>query len=330
MSMKIVFLIKQTPAWQEGIQRLQEEFPHVTFVPMEEHTKNDITQADAIVCHMVKGEHLQMARNLKVLFFPFAGPMFLPLKEIAKRNILIANAHGNAQSVAERGLALTLAFYGHVIDYHHDCQSGKWHGAWGGKGVADTWDSLYGKTSAIIGSGEIGKCLARLLKAFGCKVIGFKKRQIEHPMENFDVITLDLDQALTDSELVYVTLPLTPHTKGMFNGDVLSKMKGKFLVNLGRGEVVEEEALYNALKDRVLKGAAIDVWYRYPEQGKSQGVVFPSRFAFHELPNVVLSPHVAGLTPHSVAMNVTQTIDNIRAYLKTGRPLFEIDSERMY
>ena len=79
-----------------------------------------------------------------------------------------------------------------------------------------------------------------------------------------------------------------------------------------------------------MKGAAPDVWYRYPEHGKTKAATLPSRFAFHQLSNVVPSQHVAGLTPHAVAVNVQQTADNIRAYLKNGRPVFVIDPKRMY
>ena len=87
--------------------------------------------------------------------------------------------------------------------------------------------------------------------------------------------------------------------------------------------------MYNALKDGRLKGAGLDVWYDYPSGGDPE-VVYPSRFPFHELSNVVLSPHVGGLTHHAVGLNIEHTIDNIRSYLKTGRPRFEIDPGLMY
>ena len=116
----------------------------------------------------------------------------------------------------------------------------------------------------------------------------------------------------------------------MINARILSTMAGKFIVNVGRGEVVEEKALYEALKNGVLKGAGLDVWYTYPQPGKTGGIQLPSTYPFHELPNVVLSPHVGGLTPHAVEMNISQTIENMRTYLKTGRPRFELDPDLMY
>jgi phosphoglycerate dehydrogenase-like enzyme len=132
---------------------------------------------------------------------------------------------------------------------------------WGGKGLADSWDSLAGKRCTLLGTGEIGRWIARFLKIFGCEVIGFKLKPVETIPENFDDITLELNAALEGSELVFISLPLTKETKGMFDAGVISRMAGKFLVNVGRGEVVEEEALYNALKTGLLKGAGLDVWY---------------------------------------------------------------------
>ena len=114
----------------------------------------------------------------------------------------------------------------------------------------------------------------------------------------------------------------------MFSAEVLAGLKGKFLVNVGRGGIVDEEGLYRALKNGILKGAGIDVWYGYPKKGEDQRN--PSKYPIHELPNVVLSPHVAGFTPRAATLNIEQTIDNIRAYLKTGKPIFEVDTDLMY
>ena len=98
-------------------------------------------------------------------------------------------------------------------------------------------------------------------------------------------------------------------------------MNGKFLVNVGRGDAVDEEGLYEALKEGILRGAAIDVWYQYPKGGETTAE--PSKYPIHELPNVVLSPHLAGFTPQSARLNIEQTIENIRAFLKTGKAVFE-------
>jgi len=105
-------------------------------------------------------------------------------------------------------------------------------------------------------------------------------------------------------------------------------MAGKFIVNVGRGELLEEKAFFESLKDGILKGAAIDAWYAYPGPGNAR--VPPSRYPFHELENVLLSPHVAGFTPEAAARNIEATIENIRAFLETGLPKWEVDLRAMY
>ena len=139
---------------------------------------------------------IERARKVRIIFVPFAGIDALPLEVIKERGIRIANAHGNAPFVAERAIAVALAFYGKIIDYHNDLTMGKWHGFRVRKGVGDSWDSLQGKTCAILGTGEIGGHIARLLKAFSCATIGFRRRRTKPMPEFFDETTITLNEAL--------------------------------------------------------------------------------------------------------------------------------------
>ena len=141
-------------------------------------------------------------------------------------------------------------------------------------------------------------------------------------------MTADLADAIADAELVFVALPLTPATEGLLSREILAGMKGKFLVNVGRGGIVDEEGLYRALTEGILTGAAIDTWYTYPAKGETAGA--PSRFPIHELPNVVLSPHVAGSTWEAVANNADQTVDNVAEWLRTGTCASKVDLRASY
>lgn len=327
--MKLVFYNKLDRFWLEKIEALRQEFSRVDFIIDEGRLQGKTRDADALVSGELSADQLKHFRNLKMIFVPYAGPDALPFDQIKKRNIRVANVHGNAPYVAERAVAMALDFYGKIIDYHNDLKKFQWHGYWATGNVADSWDSMQARTCAVIGTGAIGRYIAKYLKVFDCRVIGFKRRPLKRIPEFFDEITLDLDSALKQSELIFITLPLTQNTKGLFTAKILSRLNGKFLVNVGRGGVVDEKGLYRALKDGILKGAAIDVWYVYPQKGQST-VTQPSRFPIHELPNVVLSPHLAGFTPQAKRLNMVQTVENIRSYLKTGKALFEIDPESMY
>jgi len=327
--MRLVFYNKLNRFWLEKIEGLGNEFSHVNFITDTDCMNGKVEDADAIVVGELTPDLLERLKNLKMIFVPYAGPDALPFDQIKERNIRVANVHGNAAYVAERAVAMALAFYGKIIDYHVDLKNSQWHGYWATRTVADSWDSMQGRTCAVIGTGAIGQYIAKYLKVFNCRVIGFKRRPLKRIPDFFDEITLDLNRALEQSELIFITLPLTKDTKGLISAKILSCLNGKFLVNVGRGEVVEEEGLYRALKDGTLKGAAIDVWYVYPKKGKSTSTQ-PSKHPIHELPNVVLSPHLAGFTPQAARLNIEQTIENIRSYLKTGKAIFEIDPELMY
>jgi phosphoglycerate dehydrogenase-like enzyme len=327
--MKLVFYNKLNRTWLEKIEGLRREFSHVDFITDPNRDDGTIEDAEAIVAGELTPDLLERFQSLKMIFVPYAGPDALPLGQIKTRKIKVANVHGNAPYVAERAVGMALAFYGKIIDYHNDLGKNQWHGYWATGMVKDSWDSMQGRTCAVIGVGAIGQYIAKYLKVFDCRVIGFKKRPLKRAPEFFDELTLDLNRALEQSELIFITLPLTKDTKKMFSAKILSRLNGKFLVNVGRGGVVDEEGLYRALKDGVLKGAAIDVWYVYPQKGKSTSTQ-PSRYPIHELPNVVLSPHLAGFTHQAAGLNIQQTVENIQSYLKTGKALFEVDPDLMY
>ncbi|MFC1581104.1 2-hydroxyacid dehydrogenase [Thermodesulfobacteriota bacterium] len=326
--MKIVFCNHLNRFWVESVEQLREEFPDAELISDRDNLEQEMKHAHALVANGLSEEQVQACRNLEIIFVPHVGVNTLPLDQITSQGIRISNVHGNSRYVAERAMAMTLSFYGRVLECHNDLKVSKWHGFWVGKGVRDSWDSIQGKTCAVIGVGEIGKYLARYLKAFDCRVIGFKRRPVNKIPEGFDDITLDLQQAIKEAELVFVVLPLTEGTRGLFSHELLTGMKGKFLVNMGRGEVVSEKGLYHALKEGILLGAAIDVWYNYPKGGDE--ITDPSQYPIQELPNVILSPHLAGFTPQAARLNIKQTIENVRSFLKTGRPLFEVDLDQMY
>jgi phosphoglycerate dehydrogenase-like enzyme len=326
--MKILFYTRLNRLWLQRIEELKREFDHVDFVTDAEMSEGEVEGAHAIVGGHIPPELIQRAGNLSMIFVPFAGIDGLPLDQIKARRIRVSNSHGNAPYVAERAVAMAMAFYGKIIDYHNDLRDCRWHGFFAKRGVSDSWDSIREKTCAVLGTGEIGRNIAKYLKAFGCKIIGFKRRPGGNRPEHFDEITLNLDEAVGKGELIFIGLPLTEGTRGMFSAELLASLEGKFLVNMGRGEIVDEEGLYESLKRGILRGAAIDVWYTYPRGGEVKAP--PSRFPIHELPNVVLSPHIAGFTPQAAELNIEQSIENIRSYLRTGSPRFEVDLELMY
>ncbi len=326
--MKIGFNFTLGPEWEKLLTPVFQRFPEADFVFGMAPCVEQIASLDVLVALPMEHDVIKRAGSLKVIFIPFVGINHLPIDTLMEKGIRVINSHGNARSVAERALAMTLAFYGKIIEFHNDLAQERWHGFWVKKGLEDTWESIVGKPCTVLGTGAIGKEIARLMKAFDCRVVGYKKRPRQEAIEHFDEIRHDLTEALAPAEIVFVALPLTNETAGLLNRDVLGQMKGKFIVNVGRGDIIEEKALFDRLADGTLKGAAIDAWYTYPESGKTAGS--PSRHPIHRLANTVLSPHVAGFTAHAAAANIAETIKNLDDYLAGRDPANEVDLSLMY
>lgn len=326
--MIIVFLQTLNEHWKKRFDELIKEFPEVEFINSAEPEKRIelLKSADGVMAYRLDENDLTTVEKLKAVFVPFTGLNTFPLEELKRRNIFISNTHANAPYVAEHALTLALSLLGRVTEMHNNLREGKWRMS---IQENDMWTSLRNKTCSIIGLGHIGTHLAQLLKSFDCKVIGFKKTQMKIIPECVDEITLDVKEAIEKGQIVFVCLPLYEQTKGIITKEILTRMKGKFLVNIGRGETIDEEGLYLSLKNGILESAAIDAWYQYPTK-KNPEPIFPSRFPFHELTNIVLSPHKSSHTTGAINAMIDDTVENIRSFLKTGKPKQVVGKDEIY
>lgn len=289
--------------------------------------KVDISKIDALIGGTVSKDEIKKAKNLKAIFVPYSGVNTLPTNEIIKKNIIVANAKGNGKVVAERALALALSLLGRVPEFHNDLSKGIWHGFTVGEKPDTSWISIREKTCGILGTGSIGSYIAKYVKPFDCKTIGFKKN-ISNKVENFDELSNDIKYVIDKSNIIFVALPLTEQTRNLLSEGILNTMKNKFLINVGRGPVVNEKGLYESIKNNILAGAAIDVWYDYPN--KENKYKLPSKYPIHTFKNVIVSPHVAGFNEESVRYSIDWTIENIESYINTGMPKSIVDMKERY
>lgn len=310
--MNIGFNLPENSVWSMAMDKVEKEAKGHKVIRGMAACKEMLPELDVIVSGLFTKDEMDRAKNLKAIFVPLVGVNHLPLALFKERNLEVYNCHGNAESVAERALALALAGLGRVVEYHNDLLKSKWHGFWVGGGAEDNWKSIYGMQATILGTGAIGQALARMLKAFNCTVKGWRRRDLKETIPNFDHVGTDIHEALKGSELVFAILPLTDQTKGIIDAKAIETMEGAYFVNVGRGDTVDEEALYNALKNNKLKGAGIDVWFQYPKGPNEKAM---SRFPYWELPNVVLSPHIAGTTHEATLENVKEIGENILLWL---------------
>ncbi|WP_448593840.1 D-2-hydroxyacid dehydrogenase [Thermoflexus hugenholtzii] len=197
-------------------------------------------------------------------------------------------------------------------------------------------EELWGKTIGIVGYGSIGRQVARLAKAFGMRVLAMQRGE-DHRDHGFVFpgtgdpegtlpdrfyTPAQLHEMLAESDIVVIAVPLTPETRGMFNEAAFRAMKrDAFLINIARGSVCEEPALIRALQEGWIGGAALDVFEQEP---------LPPEHPLWRLPNVLISPHVAGFTPHYDVRAAQIFEENLARYMR-GEPLLNrVDKARGY
>ena len=193
------------------------------------------------------------------------------------------------------------------------------------RGVGDAGGPGYlppghGQTLGILGYGRIGQCVARRALAFDMTVLGIRRDTSQPAPPGALVRGPDtLDDVLTRADYLTITLPLTPDTRGLLSEREVRAMKPTaVLVNVSRAEIVDEDALYGALFERRLGGAALDVWYRYPS---GPDPTPPARRPFHELPNVLMTPHVSGWTEGMLEARAKLIAENIRRTARGEAPV---------
>jgi len=229
------------------------------------------------------------------------------------RGIPVASSKGcNARAVAEMVFALLLALEKRVTWQDRRMKAGEWVPYTPETVLGD----LEGKTMVILGFGGIGREVARIAEAFGVKVVPIASR--ERQEGGWRILGVDrLKEAVSDADYLVVTLPLTPNTKRLVGRDVLWSMKRTaFLVNVGRGEVVDEEALHEALATGRIAGAGLDVWWRYPPDPSA-----PSPQGVHRLENVVATSHKGGWTRLALERCLRFSAENIKRFVEGEEPL---------
>lgn len=339
----------------EEIDALRAELSGCRITVAEERTEFErmLPDADIVVSGPLSAEEVRAAVRMKAHFLPYAGVNALPLADYAERGIVVANSHGNAAIVAERAVTLALAAAGRIVEFHNGLAAGLWARRDGRAQIFEYWRSLQGAECAVIGTGRIGRRIAELLRGFDCTVVGVRRRAAVAGEDGpFTRVTTDGGQAIETAAVVLLAVPLTDETRAMIDAQAISRMNGAILVNVSRGEIIDEHALYRSLCEHAGAGdaaktsatgpagrtparrkpgvaaAGIDCWWRYPDSFTD--VQLPSRLPFHRLPNVVMSPHAGSHTVEGKRGQLAETLENIRTYVNSGRPAAAVDLHAGY
>ncbi|UCF09508.1 MAG: hydroxyacid dehydrogenase [Candidatus Bipolaricaulota bacterium] len=240
-------------------------------------------------------KELDASSALQVLLIPYAGvPASTRALLLERPQIRVHNLHHNAAAAAELALALFLAAAKRIIPADRSLRGGDWSIRY-----EDARELLIaGKTAVVLGFGAVGSLVARACCGLGMRVTAVRRRPVRGAgiANGIDLCVADeLPRVLPTASGLFVCVPLTPATAGMIGHDELTLLpEDAVVVNIARGPIVEEKPLYDALAAGRIAAAGLDVWYRYPEDAASRGSTLPSAYPFHELDNVVLSPHRGG------------------------------------
>jgi phosphoglycerate dehydrogenase-like enzyme len=260
-------------------------------------------------------ETLSHCKKLKWLFILSAGVDTLPFNELLKLGVIVSNVSGiHAIPMAEQAIGAMLLFSRGLLQCLNNQRLKKWERHINGE--------LHGKNLLIIGAGNIGKEIARKAKSFDMKITGLKKSK--EPLPNFDYV-FEMDKfhdVLPDADYVMLVTPLTRETYRLMGDAEFNLMKrGSIFINISRGDTVDEQALIKALQNNIIGGAALDVFHNEPLEVASP---------LWDMPNVLITPHTAGLTPHYFERCASIFIESYPLY-RNGETLPNlVDLHRQY
>ena len=250
-----------------------------------------ILEADAMVS-MNWPTDMPPAPRLRLLHLPGAGTDDIAFESVPAQ-AAVCNVYEHEIGIAEYILSAMLQWVVGIPRLDAALRRGQWYGS---HLSGPRHDELYGKTIGVIGYGRIGREVARRARAFGMKVLACSRtpRGADDHVERVDGMDR-LHALLHESDFVVLALPLEPSTAGMFGAQQLAQMKpNAVIINVARGALIDERALFEACRDKRIGGAVIDTWFKYP--AKADAVAEPSNLPFRELENIIMTPHASGWT----------------------------------
>lgn len=320
--MRIVFHGENAASFSDDFQRLVGEAAQISVLPdVLTHRAHSQTYAaaDVIVGSRFSGD-LPQPRQLQLFHVPGAGYDGVDLDAIPD-SALVCNCFGHEQAISEYVMAALLERHVPLADADRHLRQGHWTYAAGSP--ERVHGELAEKTIGLLGFGHIGKAIAARAKAFEMKVHVANRSPVPASSlvdRSFDLSRLDEFWGLAD--FFVVSVPSNADTVGMVNAESFAAMRASAVIlNVGRGLTIDERSLYDALKDRRIAGAVIDTWYNYPSP--DHPTILPSKYPFHALPNVMMTPHMSGWTTGTINRRRQTIADNI-SRRAAGRPCVNV------
>jgi phosphoglycerate dehydrogenase-like enzyme len=317
------FELWHAPAWLRD--RLQEEFPQLNFLQLPDYDRvpEEIRDTDAFIGWSLRPEQFVAATKLRWIHSPAAAVHQLMFPELVQSNVVVTNSTGvHGPVVAEHAIAVLLALAKRLPQAMRYQANNTWSQdlLWKERPRPREVD---GAVVAVIGMGGIGSEFTRRAKALGMRVLAVRENPSKGPASADQVVSpAEIDEVLPQADYVLLCTPVTPGTNRLMNEARLKKMKSDaYLINVGRGPLVEETALLEALRSRRIAGAALDVFDEEP---------LPPDSPFWSLDNVLITPHTAAVTERLWERHYHLIVSNLVRFL-AGEPLLnQVDKKRGY
>lgn len=278
----------------------------------------DLRGVDIFIGKQLDEKALQGADKLKAVFAYKTGVDGFPLDALNKKGVALYNSHVNSRYIAEYAFALASTLVFRTAEYDRAMRGGDWL-------LGDPyWQSIFGITVGLVGYGGIGRALHEILVANGIAACTLDRGK---HYENIRTVKT-LDELCAACDLLVLSLPQTPQTDKIIDARVLKLLSGKYIVNVGRCNCIDEKALYASLAFGELKGAAIDTWRE--KQRDPQKPLKPFDMPFDKLNNVLLSSHKAMQAADGHDRYVVDTTDNVIAYISDETPKNRVDLTQGY
>ena len=284
--------------------------PDAEFVTLDKEglPQGDVSDADIYLRAWISPDAnrkiIQAAHNLRWMHTFSAGVDHLLAPEVVERDIVLTNASGvHSDPIAEWVMLYILSTAKRFPTFIAAQQKGEWL-----RNIE--LDELADRTLLIVGLGSIGAAVAKRAVGFGLRIWGVQRTPRPDDPDNAHIEKIwgdDWRDALPEADYVVIGLPLTAATRHMFGADEIGRMKKTaWLVNIARGEIIDDDALLTALRDGRIGGAALDAFDPEP---------LPAGHPYYSLPNVVVTPHMTWNSPGTTRRSISLFLDNLRRYL---------------
>ena len=301
--------------WEAILAKTTEPLDHSVLFDVNDSQRliPALAEAEIVVGHIWQKDFPEAPR-LKLLQSVAAGIDLIDVPSLP-RGVSVCNVAGHEQAIAEYVLMTMLVWNHRLLDIAAAFRGGVWSTG-GGAGGGPTHGEIFGKTVGIVGYGKIGREVAKRAVGFNTKVIAANRSRIADKGDAAEIYPLaDLDRMLPQCDVVVIAAGLGPETSRLIDARRFGLMKPEaFLINIGRAGIVDEAALYAALKENQIGGAAIDVWWQYPTPAEPNRR--GSQVPFHELPNVIMTPHCSSATDGARDRRFSTVAGNLDRYLR--------------